>query len=166
MQKIIKIVWKHVEVILKTILISILRMEFLECKWNEFIQFIQFGIVGLTNTFISYFSYLVFYKLGCHYLIASMLSFVVSVTNSFYWNNKYVFKEEVEEKRNLLKTYVKTFIAYSATGLILANVLLIIWIQILGIGEVIAPLINLIVTIPVNFIINKYWAFRNNGKEE
>ena len=161
MQKIIKIVSKHVEVILKTILISILRMEFLECKWNEFIQFIQFGIVGLTNTFISYFSYLVFYKLGCHYLIASMLSFVVSVTNSFYWNNKYVFKQENGKHRSILASYVKTFLSYAATGLVLANILLVIWVELLHLPELLGPIVSLLVTIPLNFILNKLWAFRN-----
>lgn len=159
------IVWKYIEIILKTFLIRILRLYFLENKWSEFMQFIKFGIVGLSNTFISYFSYLIFYNLGCYYLIASVLSFVVSVTNSFYWNNKYVFKADVEEKRSLIKTYVKTFVAYSSTGLVLSNVLLFVWVQILGISEVIAPLINLTITIPLNFIINKYWAFRNEEKD-
>lgn len=166
MQKILETIWKYIEIILKTILIRILKLRFLESKWDEFMQFIQFGIVGLSNTFISYFSYLIFYKLGCHYLIASVLSFVVSVTNSFYWNNKYVFKEDGEEERSLIKTYIKTFVAYSSTGLILSNILLFIWVQIFRISEVIAPLINLIVTIPLNFIINKYWAFKNDSKEE
>lgn len=164
MQNILEKIWKFIEIILKTILIRILRISFLESKWDEFIQFIKFGIVGLSNTFISYFSYLIFYKLGCHYLIASVLSFVVSVTNSFYWNNKYVFKEDSEEERSLIKTYIKTFVAYSSTGLVLSNVLLFIWVQIFRISEVIAPLINLVVTIPVNFIINKYWAFRTKEK--
>ena len=166
MQKILESIWKYIEIIMKTILIRILKLRFLESKWDEFMQFIQFGIVGLSNTFISYFSYLIFYKLGCHYLIASVLSFVVSVTNSFYWNNKYVFKEDGAEERSLIKTYIKTFVAYSSTGLVLSNILLFIWVQIFRISEVIAPLINLIVTIPLNFIINKYWAFKNDSKEE
>lgn len=164
MQALLKKIWKYMEMILKTILINILKLSCLENKWDEFIQFIQFGIVGLSNTFISYVSYLFFYSLGCHYLLASMLSFVVSVTNSFYWNNKYVFKENLEEKRSLIKTYIKTFVAYSFTGLMLANVLLYIWVQVLEISEVIAPLINLFVTIPVNFIINKYWAFGDSSR--
>lgn len=165
MQKLLETTWKYIEIILKTILIRILKLRLPENKWDEFMQFIQFGIVGLSNTFISYFSYLIFYKLRCHYLIASVLSFVVSVTNSFYWNNKYVFKEDDKGERSIIKTYIKTFVAYSSTGLILSNILLFIWVQIFRISEVIAPLINLLVTIPVNFIINKYWAFRNNNKE-
>ena len=156
----LRTVWRYIEIMLKTILICILRLHFLEKKWKELMQFVQFGIVGISNTFISYFSYLILYKLGCHYLVASVFSFVVSVSNSFYWNNKYVFEKDTEGKKNLIKTYAKTFIAYSFTGLILSNVLLYVWVELVRISGVIAPLINLIITIPVNFIINKYWAFK------
>jgi putative flippase GtrA len=30
----------------------------------------------------------------------------------------------------------------------------------LNISEFIAPILNLIITIPLNFLLNKFWAFR------
>ena len=51
----------------------------------------QFGIVGLSNTLISYVVYAVGIAAHLHYLAASVLGFLVSVANAFYWNNKYVF---------------------------------------------------------------------------
>lgn len=152
--------WKTFEAVLRFIFISIFRIKIIERNWDNFIQFVKFGLVGISNTLISYVSYLIFFYLGCYYLVASVLSFIVSVTNSFYWNNKYVFKENADEKRSLIKAYVKTFIAYASTGLVLANVLLILWVDAMHVSEVIAPLINLVVTIPLNFVINKYWAFK------
>ena len=135
----------------------------MDVKKNDWIQslvqFVKFGIVGLSNTLISYVVYAVGVRIGVHYLCASVLGFVISVLNSFYWNNKYVFKQEGEE-RNLLKTLLKTFLAYAFTGLILANILLYIWVDILGISEYLGPVINLIITVPLNFVINKLWAFR------
>ena len=56
------------------------------------IQFVKFGIVGLSNTLISYVVYVAGVRFGMHYLLASILGFVISVLNSFYWNNKYVFE--------------------------------------------------------------------------
>ena len=47
------------------------------------------------------------------------------------------------------------------TGIILANVLSFVWINILGISKYIAPLINLIVSVPVNFFMNKLWAYKS-----
>ena len=127
------------------------------------IQFVKFGIVGLSNTLISYVVYVAGVRFGMHYLLASILGFVMSVLNSFYWNNKYVFGQGKEE-RNLLKTLLKTFMAYAFTGLVLANILLYIWVDILGISEYLGPLINLVVTVPLNFVINKLWAFRGGKR--
>ena len=127
------------------------------------IQFVKFGIVGLSNTLISYVVYVAGVRFGMHYLLASILGFVISVLNSFYWNNKYVFVQGKEE-RNLLKTLLKTFMAYAFTGLVLANILLYIWVDILGISEYLGPLINLVVTVPLNFVINKLWAFRGGKR--
>ncbi len=127
------------------------------------IQFVKFGIVGLSNTLISYVVYVAGVRFGMHYLLASILGFVISVLNSFYWNNKYVFGQGKEE-RNLLKTLLKTFMAYAFTGLVPANILLYIWVDILGISEYLGPLINLVVTVPLNFVINKLWAFRGGKR--
>ena len=127
------------------------------------IQFVKFGIVGLSNTLISYVVYVAGVRFGMHYLLASILGFVISVLNSFYWNNKYVFGQGKEE-RNLLKTLLKTFMAYAFTGLVLANILRYIWVDILGISEYLGPLINLVVTVPLNFVINKLWAFRGGKR--
>ena len=127
------------------------------------IQFVKFGIVGLSNTLISYVVYVAGVRFGMHYLLASILGFVISVLNSFYWTNKYVFGQGKEE-RNLLKTLLKTFMAYAFTGLVLANILLYIWVDILGISEYLGPLINLVVTVPLNFVINKLWAFRGGKR--
>lgn len=73
------------------------------------IQFIKFGIVGFSNTVISYVLYtgglLLFRKLrifgSIDYLAAQLIAFVISVLWSFYWNNRYVFKVEEGKKRSL-----------------------------------------------------------------
>ena len=127
----------------------------------KFVQFVQFCVVGLSNTLISYFIYAAFVLLGWNYILGSIVGFVVSVTNSFYWNNKYVFKQENGKHRSILASYVKTFLSYAATGLVLANILLVIWVEVLHLPELLGPIVSLLVTIPLNFILNKLWAFRN-----
>jgi len=136
-------------------------------------QFVKFGIVGLSNTVIAYLIYsgllILFEKMrwfpNADYLIASVISFVLSVLWSFYWNSRKVFVVKEGEERKLLPALIKTFISYSFTGLILSNILLVIWVKVFGISKFIAPLINLVVTIPLNFIINKFWAFKTKKAE-
>ena len=126
-------------------------------KWN---QLIEFGIVGLSNNIIYYIVYAILIALSVPYLIAGSAGFFVSVINAYYWNNKYVFRTEEAAGRTWWKVFAKTFIAYAGTGLILNNLLLILWVDLLGIPEMIGPIINLFVTIPINFVINKFWTFR------
>lgn len=127
-------------------------------------QFIKFGIVGISNTLISYVVYVVLLRLKMHYIGANIIGFLVSVVNAYYWNNKYVFKEQDGEQRIWWKTLGKTFMSYAGTGLILSNILLVVLVDCLDVSEVIAPIIILLFTVPLNFIMNKYWAFRQKKR--
>ncbi len=140
---------------------------------KSFVQFVKFCIVGLSNTGISYILYsvslLMFRGLGIleryDYLVAQVIQFVLSVLWSYYWNNRYVFRLGTNEKRSFWKSLFKTYISYSFTGLFLSSVLLIFWVRVLHISEFIAPILNLLISVPLNFIINKYWAFKSSKKE-
>lgn len=125
-------------------------------KLNIIIQFIKFGIVGVSNTLISLLIYYILVYFKVNYIIANTIGFIVSVLNAYYWNNKYVFCKS--EKSNL-KPLIKTFASYGVTFM-LSTVLLIIMVNYLNISEMIAPILNLIVTIPLNFLLNKFWAFK------
>jgi len=127
-------------------------------------QLIKFGLVGFSNTLVFYFLYVILIYLNVPYLLANVIAFIVSVLNSFYWNNKYVFKRKEGEKRNIYVTLFKTFIAYAWTGLVLNNFLLVFFIEIIRVSKYLAPALVLIVTIPLNFLINKFWSF--NIKKE
>lgn len=83
---------------------------------------------------------------------------------SFFWNNKIVFTVEEGQSRCLWKILMKTYVSYSFTGLFLNSILLILWVKYLGISEFVAPIINLLISVPVNFIINKFWAFRSDSE--
>lgn len=119
-------------------------------------QFIKFGLVGLSNTAISMSLYYALVYLGVNYLVANLIGFMISVLNSYYWNNRYVFNKTEEGH---LKPILKTYMAYGST-LLLSTFLLYLMVQQLGISQWIAPLLNLAITIPINFLINKLWAFK------
>ncbi len=124
--------------------------------FQTFWQFMKFGIVGLSNTAISLGIYYLFIWINRNlYLIGNAVGFIVSVLNSYFWNSKFVFKKKDEK----VKTLVKTFLAYS-TNLIIGTVLLYLFVEKLQISEVIAPLLNLIITVPLNFILNKCWVMK------
>ena len=123
--------------------------------WKIAIQFVKFGIVGLSNTFISLGIYYVLIYLGINYIVANTVGFIVSVLNSYYWNSKFVF--EKSDNGNV-KPLIKTFMSYGTT-FVLGTILLFIMVHYLNINKIVAPILNLIITIPINFLLNKFWAF-------
>ncbi|MBO4877877.1 MAG: GtrA family protein [Ruminococcus sp.] len=139
-------------------------------KQTALVQFIKFGIIGVSNTVISYVlnaaTLLILkpYEVSWDYIAGNIISFVLSVLWSFYWNNKYVFTAGEDEQRSTLQALMKTYVSYGFTGIVLNNILSYLWIEKLGISKYIAPLFNLVLSVPLNFIINKFWAFRTKKK--
>lgn len=123
-------------------------------------QFIKFGLVGVTNTAVSYVIYALIIWLGGHYLLGSVVSFIISVAWSFLLNNRFVFRKEDGETRVWWKALLKAYVSYAATGLVLVNILLYLWIDVFGVNQYLAFFLNLVLTIPANFLLNKLWAFR------
>lgn len=129
------------------------------------VQFIKFGIIGVANTLISLGTYYLLVFLGVNYLIANTAGFILGTANAYYWNNKYVFKKKENEKRSAAESGIKVFVSYGVTYLI-STVLLYFWVDILGISKNIAPIISVFITTPLNFLLNKLWAFKSKNKEE
>lgn len=140
-------------------------------KEKVFFQFIKFAIVGISNTIISYIVYLVCLAvlksmnlfIEWDYLIAQTTAFILSVAWAFYWNDKFVFTVSDKMERPMLKALLKCYVSYSFTGIFLNSILLIIWIRLLNINEFMAPVFNLLISVPVNFIINKFWTFKDKS---
>ena len=119
------------------------------------IQFLKFCVVGLSNTVISLAVYYIILYFGAHYVIASILSFIISVLNAYYWNYKYVFNT----KSDILKSLIKTYTSYGFSY-VLSTTLLMILVEYYNISELLAPILVLVITVPLNFILNKFWAFK------
>ena len=146
-------------------------------------QFVKFGMVGAVNAIINYVVYMLCIRVGLHYVIANILSFVLSIFSAYLLQSRFVFAED--RKRQIWwKVLLKTYASYAFTGLILANLLSILWIDILDLkwifqpvfeklsrcfswwnindsSKYIAPILNMLVTIPINFIINKTWTYKS-----
>jgi putative flippase GtrA len=157
-------------------------------------QFIRFGLVGVSNTVVFYVIYAVFFAMTDNYIIANVAGWLISVLNAYLWQNMFVFKENKDaQKRVWWKVLIRTYCAYAFTGLILNNILLWFWIDVVDISRfctgIIAvlsqhgielsqrefsgyagPVLNWIVVIPINFLVNKFWAYRqvevSSGREE
>jgi len=125
-------------------------------------QFIKFALVGVTNFIVTLSIYYLFIWFNpALYQIGNLVGWIAGIINAFLLNRKFVFKKSTEYP---LKTLGKTFIIYAFTYLLTAG-MLHAQIEWLGISAVIAPLICMLVTVPINFFASKFWAFRSKKKE-
>lgn len=131
------------------------RTSFLEVFW----QFFKFGLVGISNTAVNMACYYLFLWLNPElYMMGSAVGAVVSIANAFFWNDNFVFSGNRGDWKSKLKRLGKTYVSYGATS-ILSVAMLWMEVNLFGVGKTIAPVVNLLITIPLNFIINKLWAF-------
>ncbi len=162
----------------------------MESKNNGAKQFLSFIVFGSINSVVYYLSYSLFVFLGMHYIPANAIGFVLSVISSFLLNSRLVFKEDTEkQKRVWWRVLLKVFMTNAFTGLILTSLLLKLWLDILNLAkamepasltlsqsgidisarelaEYIAPVINMLITTPMNFFINKFWTYRQKRRQE
>ena len=130
-----------------------------ESKNSIFLQFLKFGLVGVSNTLVAWACYYLFlwFDEGL-YMVGSLVGTVVSIANAFFWNDRFVFKSENNDWRSKLKRLGKAYVSYGGTSLL---GILLLWIEVrfLGISKLLAPPVSLVITVPLNFAINKYWTF-------
>jgi len=112
-------------------------------------EFVKFIFVGGINTLSTYLIYLILI-LFLQYQIAFTLAYLSGIIISFFLNSKVVFRVEIS---------LKKFFRYPSVYVIqyLMNLLLLyISVDILFINKQVAPLIAIIITLPVTFTISRF----------
>lgn len=131
-------------------------MFFLKNKTS--VQFIKFCIIGVLSTVIHMVIYYILVGFDIHYLIANGCAFVISVFNSYFWNNKFTFKKN----KTTVFIIVKLYTLYGVTTL-MATGLLYFFVEIVGLSKYVSPLINIGITTCINFVLNKYFVFTDRS---
>lgn len=127
------------------------------------LQFIKFSVIGLSNTVISlavYYIFIFIHNSTPMAMAGQGAGWAVSIFTGFLLNKKYTF---TKSKEIWWKALVKMYIGYTLS-LLISLVLIYVQIEQFNIPVSIAPIINLIITIPLNFFITKYWSFKDGGK--
>lgn len=121
------------------------------------VQFVKFGIVGISNTLITFIVYTVLLKVfGVWYIAASAIGFIVGATNGFLLNRRWTFADHVGDAY----TPVRWAIVQSG-GLGLNLGLLYLLVHDGGVDELIAQAIATVAVTISTFLVNRAWTFRN-----
>lgn len=120
-------------------------------------QFVKFGIVGASSTVIDWGIYLALTRLlSFFYLDAKVISFLVSVINSYVWNRVWTFRSTDPKKFHQFSK----FLVVAAVGLGLNSSIMYIAVSKLHLHDIIGLILASAIVMFWNFLINKFWTFR------
>src|SRR5277367_713233 len=120
------------------------------------LQFVKFGIVGVSNTLITFAVYTLLLKgFGVWYLAASAIGFVVGAVNGFLWNRRWTFRGHVGDALTPVRWGI-----VQGCGLGLNLGLLYLFVHDAGIDELLGQALATVVVTVLTFIANRAWTFR------
>jgi len=122
--------------------------------FEKYRQFIRFALVGLYNTVIALMVYYGLIFLNVNYQIANISAFIISSLNGYLWSCRWVFKS----KGNGF-SFAKFYSSYGITFLLSVGIVFLV-VEVFHGSKLIAPIFSLLLTIPLNFLLNKYWTFK------
>jgi putative flippase GtrA len=123
------------------------------------VQFVKFGIVGVSNTLLTFVVYIVLLKgFGVWYLAASAVGFAVGATNGFLLNRRWTFREHVGDAL----TPVRWAIVQSC-GLGINEGLLYLFVHDAHIDKLLAQVFATAVVTVTTFLVNRAWTFRTHS---
>ncbi len=121
-------------------------------NWEQLLRFCFVGVSGYAvNLFVFSFFFLV---VGVHYIPAAILSFLVAVTNNYTWNRLWTFRQQ----RGHVAWQGMRFLVVSTLALG-ANLVVLTALVALGLQEVLAQAVAIVLVTPINFLGNKLWSF-------
>ena len=121
-------------------------------NWEQLVKFCAVGASGYVVNLAVY--TVLLHAAGFHYLSAAVGSFLVAVTNNYMWNRLWTFKAQ----RGGVANQGMRFLIVSTLALV-ANLAVLHGLVTVGLGEVVAQAIAIVLVTPVNFVGNKLWSF-------
>jgi putative flippase GtrA len=120
------------------------------------VQFIKFGIVGVSNTLLSFAIYTVLLKVfGVWYLAASAIGFIIGAVNGFLLNRRWTFAGHVGDALTPVRWGV-----VQGCGLALNLGLLYLFVDGAGVEKLLGQALATAIVTVVTFLVNRAWTFR------
>jgi putative flippase GtrA len=120
------------------------------------VQFVKFGIVGVSNTVLTLVVYTLLLKaLGVWYLAASAIGFVVGAVNGFLLNRRWTFREHVGDALTPVRWGI-----VQGFGLGIDELLLYVLVHDAHLDKLIGQVCATAVVTVTTFFVNRAWTFR------
>jgi putative flippase GtrA len=123
---------------------------------ENWIELVKFSVVGASGYVVNLAVYVSLLKgAGLHYLPAASCSFVAAVSNNYFWNRHWTFRN----RRGHVYYQGLRFLVVSVAALGL-NLALLQALVAVGAGKIVAQAVAIVLVTPFSFGANKLWSFR------
>jgi putative flippase GtrA len=123
---------------------------------QNWFELLKFSAVGASGYAVNLAVYVALLKgTNMHYLPAAACSFVVAVSNNYFWNRHWTFRHH----RGHVYYQGMRFLAVSIVALGL-NLAILRGLVAVGAGKIVAQAIAIVLVTPFGFTANKLWSFR------
>lgn len=120
------------------------------------VQFLKFGIVGVSNTLLAFATYTILLKVfGVWYVAASGIGFAVGAVNGFLLNRRWTFREHVGDALTPVRWAI-----VQTCGLGLNLGLVYLFVHDLGLDELVGQIPTTAIVTVLTFAANRSWTFR------
>jgi putative flippase GtrA len=120
------------------------------------VQFVKFGVVGVSNTLLAFTIYTVLLKVfGVWYLAASAIGFVLGAVNGFLLNRRWTFAGHVGDALTPVRWGI-----VQGCGLGLNLGLLYLFVDDAGIEKLLSQAFATGIVTVITFLVNRAWTFR------
>ena len=120
------------------------------------VQFVKFGIVGVSNTLLSFAVYTLLLKaFGVWYVAASGIGFTVGAVNGFLLNRRWTFRGHVGDALTPVRWFV-----VQGCGLGLNLSLVYLFVDGFGMDKLIGQVPATAIVTVVTFLVNRAWTFK------
>jgi putative flippase GtrA len=124
------------------------------------VQFVKFGIVGVSNTLLSFAVYTLLLKaFGVWYVAASGIGFTVGAVNGFLLNRRWTFRGHVGDALTPVRWFV-----VQGCGLGLNLGLVYMFVDGFGIDKLVGQVPATAIVTVLTFFANRAWTFKMHPK--
>jgi putative flippase GtrA len=127
-------------------------------KGKNWMQLVRFGAVGASGYAVNLISFAVLvHLLGVTYWVASPIAYLLGTANNFYWNRRWTFSHarEAHPVHQAWKFFAVSLLSFGVNYGVLITL-----VKTTGMEQVLAQAIANAVGMPVNFLGQKLWSFK------